>query len=457
MLLALAAGLLSTVCACAVPVAQAPVRIVFHIPATRFTLANGLEVVVQEDHSTPRVAINLRYHAGYKDDPPLRSGMAHLVEHLQFTEVGNMPRDGLIQRMIELGGADINGATDEDGTSYYETVPVSSLESALWIEAQRMASARLGWPDDVIAREKNVVAQEIKLRYRNEPNGFQHQLLSRAVFPEGHPYRHSLEEEKEERDSTPSELRDFAERFYGPNDATLLLVGDVTVARAKELATRYFGAESPCQGPPASRSVAPLERAAYKRVRVAADRKDTIVYVAWPLPASGEDGFYAAAFALEDLEGHASWFAVDEKKTMQPRSFGWGFVGGRLGSFGYIYARPEKGSSADDLADAILVMGRRIVAYDWVDRGTHRTSAIARVLRRAENLGSRADLTQSYRDQFGDPDHVLADLRDVQAVTRQRVVAAVDQFLDPDRAVIIQIVPDSNAPPSGRVVEEVRR
>ena len=214
--------------ACDVEPPRAPVRMMINLPVTRFVLTNGLEVFVQEDHRAPRVAVNVTYHVGHKDDPPGRGGMAHLVEHLQFTGSQHTARDSFFHTMTDLGAEDINGTTGADITNYFETVPASSLDATLWIEADRMASARLGWDLHEVDREKNVVAQELRLRYKNEPNGFRHQLLTRAVYPEGHPYRQSLDEEAEERASTRAELKLFAAKYYAPDNATLMLVGDVT-------------------------------------------------------------------------------------------------------------------------------------------------------------------------------------------------------------------------------------
>ncbi|HEY2367432.1 MAG TPA: pitrilysin family protein, partial [Polyangiaceae bacterium] len=444
-----------SIVACQPPTPLAPVRIEIKEETTRFVLPNGLEVIVQEDHRTPNVAVNLRYHSGSKNDPPGRAGMAHLVEHLQFTESQRTQRDSFFRTMAALGAREINGMTMSDATEYYETVPASQIEPVLWMEADRMESARLGWSQTAIDREKSVVGQELRLRFQNEPNGFRHQLLSRAVYPEHHPYRRALDEEAEERASTPDELRDFASRAYGPDNATLMLVGDVTGDRAKELVTRYFATVPPRTATFAPMTIAPVERAAAKRVNVVADVEDPVVYIAWPLPAPGDDGYYEAHYAIGTLEGYASYNADHEHKSVRPGSVSWGIVPARLGSIGYIYGTPAPGSSPDDLVDSIEVSRKRIVARDLGTLAAHRSFYIATEVRAAEGLGERAQRMQEYLELYGDAAYVMKDLKALQAVTRDRMVAAVDQMLDLDRAVVVVVTPDHSAPRAGRVVSTV--
>ncbi len=438
--------------------ARAPegVKIAINVPVTRFTLPNGLEVVVQEDHRAPRVAVNVRYHAGAKDDPAGRSGMAHLVEHLQFAESQHVPRDTFFRTMHDLGGEEINGTTEADGTNYFEVVPAASVDAALWIEADRMASARSGWSEDAIAREKNVVAQELRVRYKNEPNGFRYQLLTRAIYPDGHPYRRSLDEEKEMRASTGDEMREFASRFYGPDDATLMLVGDITADRAKELVARHFGAVAPC-GAVQARSIAPVELSTLKRVRIAANVAAPEVIVAWALPGPTEDGYYDAPFALRQLAGGVLKFTEEDKKTTRPGSVMWSFDDHRLGSIGYIAASLAQGGKPEDVVDAIEIVRARILRFDWAQLGAQRSWSIAHEVRGVEALGDRAREMQRNLDMFGQPDYEMTYLRNVQNVSSARLVATVDHFLDPARAAIVIVTPDASAPRSGRIVEEVKR
>lgn len=443
--------------ACDVPRPLAPIRVAIHLPLARFRLPNGLEVVVQEDHRTPHVAVNVRYHAGSKNDPQGRAGMAHLVEHLQFTESAHTTLDSFFLTVNALGAENVNGETGLDYTSYYETVPSGSLEAALWLEADRMASARLGWTDASIAREKNVVGQELRLRYRNEPNGFRYQLLTRAVYPTGHPYRLSLDEEAQERASTPTELREFATHHYGPDNATLMLVGDVTPDHAKEIVTKYFGAVAPCVARPLPRTIAPVERAAYKRVNVIADVDEVMIYIAWPLPAPTDDGYYEAGYALTNLEAFAASSAEDDHAAMRKRSTGRGILSNRLGSIGYIVSTPTKGSSPDALVDAVRISRTRLVAHEWGVLSAYRSQYIAEQIRDTESISARAASMQRYLALYGEPDYVMRDLKAVQLVTQPRMTAAIDTLFDLDRAVVVVVTPNPSAARAGTVVSEVPR
>ncbi len=386
---------------------QSPVKIAINLPVTRFVLPNGLEVIIQEDHRTPRVAVNLRYHVGHKDDPPGRGGLAHLVEHLQFTQSEHTQPDSFFHTINELGAQHINGTTEADATSYFETVPASSLDATLWIEADRMASARQGYVPSAIAREKNVVAQELRLRFKNDPDAFRYHFMTRAVYPEGHPYRQSLDEEAEERASTADELRTFAAKYYTPDNATLMLVGDVDPKDVKEIVTRHFAAIEPCIGCRPARAIPPVEVAALKRLRIVADVDAPSVIIAWPLPAPIDDGYYDIPFAMRQLAGAASAYTDDDergKHMMRPNSVGWGKPwGGRLGTIGAIYGVPDPRGTPEDLFDGIVIGRHRIVANEWAQLGAQRSYTIASEVRSVEALGDRATRMQQFLELYGDP------------------------------------------------------
>lgn len=226
--------------------AQGGVRISIQQTATTYSLANGLEVILVENHRTPFVAIHLRYHAGSKDDPAGREGLAHLYEHMTFGGSRHIARDDVLPSLERLGARSYNGTTSRDQTDYYETVPSGALEAALWLEADRMRTAADVFDDKLLAREKDVIQSERKLTVESATLGNVPAIVAEAFYPAGHPYRHlPMGTTDTVNATTLDELRAFHDRHYGSDNATLALVGDIDPARAKSLVENTSGPRCP--------------------------------------------------------------------------------------------------------------------------------------------------------------------------------------------------------------------
>ncbi|MCI4569093.1 pitrilysin family protein [Lysobacter sp. CFH 32150] len=210
------------------------------IPYKEFTLANGLRVVVHTDRKAPIVAVNLWYHVGSKDEPAGRSGFAHLFEHLMFNGSENAP--GEFFEPFELAGAtDMNGTTNSDRTNYFENVPTTALDMALWMESDRMGHL-LGAIDQKTLDEQRGVVQNEKRQGENQPYGQVWEKLGKAMYPKGHPYHHSTIGSMADLNAASLEdVKQWFRTWYGPNNAVLVLAGDIDVATAKEKVAKYFG------------------------------------------------------------------------------------------------------------------------------------------------------------------------------------------------------------------------
>lgn len=203
-----------------------------------FVLDNGLKVVVHEEHKVPIIAIDLMYHVGSKNEKWGKTGFAHLFEHLMFEGSKNAPGktfDEVLQRM----GASNNAYTSEDKTNYYEIIPSHEIESALWLESDRMRF--LNVTQEALDIQRKVVMEERRQRVDNEPYGTANEKMLELAYS-SHPYRwpvigymdHLL-------GASLDDVKSFYETFYAPNNATLVLAGDITVEKAKELTEKYFG------------------------------------------------------------------------------------------------------------------------------------------------------------------------------------------------------------------------
>jgi zinc protease len=220
------------------------------IPCQKFTLDNGLRVVVHEDRKAPVVAIGVWYHVGSKDEAEGRTGFAHLFEHLMFEGTENFAED--MSRPLEAVGAiSFNGTTWFDRTNYFETVPTPALELALWLESDRMGHLLGAVTQEKLDQERGVVQNEKRQR-DNEPYGRAWYHILAGLFPPGHPYRHETIGSLEDLDAaTLDDVHRWFKDYYGAANTVLVLAGDIDAERAHELAVKYFG-HIPA-GPPVTR------------------------------------------------------------------------------------------------------------------------------------------------------------------------------------------------------------
>ncbi len=208
------------------------------IEFVEFDLSNGLHCIVHENHDTPIVALNLWYHVGSKNEHPERTGFAHLFEHLMFQgsrHVGKTEHFSYIQK----AGGNLNGTTNEDRTNYFETLPASELNLGLWLESDRMMS--LDVSAENFENQRQVVKEERRLRYDNAPYGTVYEHLHKHAYFK-HPYRWTTIGSMEHLDNaTLDDVQNFYKTFYAPNNATLVIAGDVNPDKAREAVEKYFG------------------------------------------------------------------------------------------------------------------------------------------------------------------------------------------------------------------------
>ena len=224
-----------------------------HTEVAKLPLPNGLQAMLVEEHDAPVVSVEVWYHVGSKDEPPGRTGFAHLFEHLMFQGTKNLAPEQFSDYIVRSGGLD-NAYTTEDATVFWETVPSSYLPVALWLEADRMRNLQI--TDQVFKTEREVVKEERRERFDNQPYGTVVEALYQHAFTV-HPYRHMTIGSMEDLDrASLADIRAFYDTYYVPNNATLVVVGDFEKARAQALIEQYFG--------PLERGTIPLDRAARK-------------------------------------------------------------------------------------------------------------------------------------------------------------------------------------------------
>lgn len=217
------------------------------IPFEAFTLENGLRVIVHEDRKAPIVNVNVWYHVGSKDEPEGKTGFAHLFEHLMFNGSENHDKE-YFEPLEEVGGTSLNGTTWTDRTNYYQNVPTPALELALFLESDRMGHLLGAITQEKLDNQRGVVQNE-KRQGDNRPYGLTGYRLLKGLYPEGHPYRWSTIGSMEDlNNASLDDVKDWFKRYYGPNNAVIVLAGDIDTATAKPLMEKYFGDIPP--GPP---------------------------------------------------------------------------------------------------------------------------------------------------------------------------------------------------------------
>src|SRR5688572_11904669 len=287
------------------------------IPHQSFRLANGLTVLVHEDHKAPVVAVSTWYNVGSKDEPQGKTGFAHLFEHLMFNGSENLPGD-FFEYLQQIGATDYNGTTHFDRTNYFQTVPTGALERALFMESDRMGYLLGAVTQGKLDNQRGVVQNE-KRQGDNQPGGLVFYEILENLFPEGHPYRHSPIGSMADLDKASlQDVRNWFTNNYGPNNAVLVLAGDIDAATARPLVEKYFGEIA--RGPVNTPAAADVPTLSAPKSEVMKDRvAATTVSRFWPMPGLLDRQLVALDLGGSVLGGLASsrldQILVREEKT----------------------------------------------------------------------------------------------------------------------------------------------
>jgi len=433
--------------AAALPLAAAPLA----IPHEMFRLRNGLTVIVHEDRSRPVVAVNLSYHVGSARETPGRTGLAHLFEHIMFNGSKNVPM-GAFDTWLEAVGGDNSGSTSNDRTDYWQIVPSNAVETALFLESDRM-----GWLLDTMTPERvnqqrDVVKNERRQSYENQPYGMAEILIGEALFPKDHPYHWPVIGHMDDLTAaSDDDVKAFFRTWYGPANASLVLAGDIDVPTARTLVEKWFGdvPPSPRMPPPAA---PPFVLNAEKRL-VHEDEVDLPrLYLAWPTPPiySPADAALDAAAGVLAMGKNSRLYRtlVYEKAIAQDVSASQGSAA--LASTFEIVATARKGHDLTEIYDVVMEELARLATEPPTPRELDRVknrfeSEYFALLERLGGFSGRADLLNDYYVHTGNPGFVEGDLARYRSLTPADVRAAVFSHLGPGR-VVLSVVPREKKP-----------
>jgi zinc protease len=438
---------------CASVVAQRSSAI--NIPFESYTLPNGLTVVLSTDHTAPTVAVNIWYHVGSKNEVPGRTGFAHLFEHVMFTGSGHVPY-GVHDKLTEGVGGSNNGSTSNDITNYYETIPVNYLESALWIESDRMGYLLDTLDIAKLNAQRDIVKNERRQRMDNQPYGRVFEILSNNIYPDSHPYHWDVIGSMEDLSAASEEdVKNFFRLYYAPNNAFLTIVGDFDPVQAKAWAQKYFG-DIPRGKPVPRPTVAPVTLQAPKRLSFEDRVQVPRLYIVWPTVGEKNDDRFALSVLGSILAGprtapltKALVFDTQAAASVSADQN----TNEDVGEF-FVTVTPRPGHSLTELeaaADAVIAkMKADGPTAEQVQKATA-GEELSFVRGLESNLGKAFQLANGAAIH-GDPGYFRTEYQKTLAVTPADVKRVANKYLTGGR-LVLSVVPVGKADQASKPAE----
>lgn len=399
----------------------------------KYELENGLDVILHKDSSDPIVSLAIQYGVGSNREKTGRTGFAHLFEHMLFQESENVPQDQFF-KMVQDAGGTLNGGTWKDGTIYYEVVPNNALEKILWLESDRMGFLINTVTASAFANQQEVVQNEKRQRVDNNPYGHTGWVLDKNMYPEGHPYNWQVIGELVDlQNATVEDVREFYDRFYGPNNATLVLAGDFETEEAKELIEKYFGEIKKRQDVPK------LEP---QRVTLAETKKlyheDNFaqapqLHRAYPTVEQFTEDAYALDFLAEILSSGkkaALYKVLVKDKELTSRTIAYNNSQELAGEF-HIIITANNGVDLDEVEQGI---GEAMTLFEQqgaTDKDIERIKAglETQFYNGINSVNGKAFQLASYNVFAGEPDFIEKDIENIKAVTKEDVMRVYDTYI----------------------------
>ncbi|HEU4577947.1 MAG TPA: pitrilysin family protein [Polyangiaceae bacterium] len=421
----------------------------FEIPFEKYALDNGLEVILARDPSLPRVAVNIWYHVGPANEPPKRSGFAHLFEHLMFE--GSKYAGRQFDTLIEAaGGTNVNGTTSFDRTNYFETVPSEQLELVLWLESDRMGFMIDALTPDRLEVQRGVVLNERRQSYENRPYGPSELTLYDTFFPPGHPYHGNVIGSIEDLNhATFADVRAFFDAYYAPSNATLAVVGDFDVERTKQLIERYFAPLRKRPKPERRQLVTeprkePVRREVPENVSLA---KVTMAWLVPPAFGPEEPGLELAGHVLGSGKASRLYqdLVVTELATqvdswLDDNEYGGVLALEALVSSGVPVERVEKAMEA-----SVAKLASSGPTSDELSRAKKgllvQLSSSLQLLNGGAGDAGRAGVLQKLNHYLGDPGRLPSEMLKLQAVEPAEVQRRMQAYMAPQQRVVVVTLP----------------
>ncbi|OEK01250.1 peptidase M16 [Roseivirga sp. 4D4] len=417
----------------------------FSIDYKKYTLENGLEVVLHQDTSDPMVAVAVLYHVGSNREKVGKTGFAHFFEHMLFQNSENVGAGNFIKNMNDLGGS-FNGGTWTDGTVYFETVPSDALEQVLWMESDRMGFFINTVSEWGLENEKQVVKNEKRQGVDNRPYGHKEYVQLTNLYPEGHPYSWDVIGSLEDlQNATIDDVREFYEKWYGVNNATLVIAGDIDEADAEALVEKYFGELEPREEVEAIEPMPAVLNA--NKLLFHEDKFANLpdLEMVWPTVEKYHPDMWALDLLgqiLTDGKKSALYKVIVEEKKLAPSVYTFNSSNEIAGTF-KLGARAFDGTNLNDLKAAFDEAFERFETEGFSDADLDRIKIglETNVYNSASSVFNKAYQLADYNTFAGDPGYITTDLQNSLAVTREDIMRVYNQYIKDQNFLATSFVP----------------
>ncbi len=419
---------------------------ILNITYEKYSLPNGLNVILYQDKSLPLVSVNIWYKVGSANEKPGKTGLAHLFEHMMFQGSENVPKEKHFRFIQEAGGS-LNGSTNTDRTNYYEKVPSNYLELALWLESDRMGYLIPSLTEEKLKNQIDVVRNERLERYENQPYGLAWEMISSNLYPNDHPYSWPTIGFMQDINYNLDEVKNFFSTYYSPSNATVVIAGDFNSSSIKDAVEKYF-----VQLPSSNVTDLTVNNNASLKENIILNKKENVqlgrIYLAWH--SDFAFGKYDAALeVLSDIlsgskNSRLYKNIVFEKELAQDIS---AFQhSGKFGGSFIITATAKPGIDLDKIKEEIFKELKKIETEDVADRELLRSKNGIKsgFIHSLQNIDSLANQLNYYSFYLNEPNSFAYDLKRYEEINNEFIKEAADKYLTKNY-VELKIVPSDKA------------
>jgi zinc protease len=422
-----------------------PVEDKLKIGYEKYQMPNGLQVILHTDHSDPMISYAIMYHVGSSRETPGKTGFAHLFEHLLFGGSENVPT-GTFDKVIEGVGGNNNGFTNRDITAYFELFPKNALEKILWLESDRMGFFINSVSQRTLAIQQNVVQNEKRQGEDNSPYGFTDYVISKNLYPANHPYNWEVIGEMEDlKNASLNDVKAYYEKFYGPNNATLVLAGDFNADSVKILINKYFSEiKSHGEAAPRTAMIPTLDKTVklYHEDNFANVPEITIV---WPVARSYDKDAYALDFLakiLADGKKAPLYKVLVKEKNLTSGASAYNNSGELTGEF-TISIRANEGKNLKEIEDAVAEAFARFEKEGFTEKDIERVKASSEknFYSGIESVFGKSIQLAFYNTFLNDPGYIEKDIENIKAVTLNDVKLVYEKYIKGKPHIVTSFVP----------------
>ena len=404
----------------------------FDFSYLKYKLNNGLDVILYQDKNLSTVAVNIWYRVGSANETKGKTGFAHLFEHMMFQGSKHIPKEGHFRYVQEAGGT-LNGSTSHDRTNYYESLPSNYLELALWLESDRMGFLLPALTQEKLDNQKEVVMNERRQRYENQPYGLSWEILFSNLYSEEHPYHWpTIGWMKDIEKFELEDVKNFFQKYYAPNNASLVIGGNFEIEEAKELVQKYFN-EIP-SGEEINPIISSEQKLNKSKVITHEDNVQlSRIYLAWHTVKIFEEDDRAIDLLSEILSGGKNsrlnkLLVFDKQIAQDVTAFQYS---GKLGGSFIIISTAKPNVNIEDLKNEIFSEIERFVVEGITDEEFLKTKNQIKssFIYSLQKLNNVVDYLNYYNFHVNEPNYFQSDLNRLEQVTKEDVINVAKKYL----------------------------